>query len=71
MDLSTVIKLNIGAPTSHQTMLREESALLWCPMVKLHKYWRKRRWKWPNQGQLEKHFKGRFNLHSQTIQALI
>ena len=40
-------------------------------MVKLHKYIRKRRWTWPSSGDFEKHFKGKYSLHSQTIQALI
>jgi putative transposase len=71
MDLTTVIKINLGDPTAHQTQLRKESARLWCRLVKLHKYCRRRRWKWPTQGQLQKHFKGRFDLHSQTVQALI
>lgn len=71
MSATTVLKMNIGAPTSQQTLLREEAARLWCRLVKVHKYCRKRQWKWPNQSQLEKHFKGRFALHSQTIQAII
>ena len=71
MDQATVIKINIGQPSAHQTQLREEAGRLWCRLVKVHKYCRQRHWKWPSQGQLEKHFKGRFNLHSQTIQALI
>ncbi len=66
-----VIKLNIGAPNSIQTQLRIESARLWNCLVKIHKYCRRRHWQWPSQGSLEKHFKGRFELHSQTIQALI
>ncbi|MCD8476002.1 MAG: hypothetical protein LRY40_05945 [Shewanella fodinae] len=66
-----VIKINIGAPTTAQTLLRLESGRLWQRLVKLHKYCRRRQWQWPTQGQLEKHFKARFNLHSQTIQAII
>lgn len=66
-----VIKINIGDSTAQQTVLREEAARLWVRLVNLHKYCRKRRWSWPTQGELEKHFKGRFALHSQTIQALI
>ncbi|CAH7415043.1 conserved hypothetical protein [Vibrio chagasii] len=66
-----VVKVNIGAPTYAQSELREESARLWNRLVKLHKYCRKRHWGWPSKGNLEKHFKGRFNLHSQSIQALI
>jgi putative transposase len=71
MPATTVLKMNIGAPTLQQTTLREEAARLWNRLVKVHKYCRKRHWQWPSQGQLEKHFKGRFALHSQTIQALI
>ncbi|HEX7324349.1 MAG TPA: transposase [Rhodanobacteraceae bacterium] len=40
-------------------------------MTRLHRHFRKRRWKWPTAGQFERHFKRRFALHSQTVQALI
>lgn len=66
-----VVKINIGRPTLSQSEIRIESARLWNRLVKLHKFCRKRHWNWPTQGDLEKHFKGRFNLHSQSIQALI
>lgn len=71
MSLTSVSKFNIGQPTPLQTELRRESARLWVDMVKLHKFIRKRRWTWPFSGNFEKHFKGKYNLHSQTIQALI
>lgn len=71
MSLTIVSKINIGQPTRQQTQLREESARLWGDMVRLHKYIRKRRWSWPDAGQYEKHFKGKYALHSQTVQALI
>ena len=71
MSLTSVSKFNIGTPTILQTELRAESARLWSDMVKLHKFIRKRRWKWPRNGDFEKHFKGKYQLHSQTIQALI
>jgi putative transposase len=71
MSLTTVIKINIGNPTPLQTSVRKESARLWNRMVKIHKYCRKHRLAWPNSSQYEKHFKGRFDLHSQTVQALI
>lgn len=71
MSATTVLKINIGAPTAQQTVLRKEAARLWNRLVKVHKYCRKRHWAWPTQGQLERHFKGRFALHSQTIQAII
>jgi putative transposase len=71
MSLTRVSKFNVGQPTPLQTELRRESARFWVNMVKLHKFIRKRRWKWPLSGDFEKHFKGKYKLHSQTIQALI
>ena len=71
MSLTTVSKINIGHPTPLQSILRRESARLWNDMVRLHKFIRKRHWKWPFKGDFEKHFKGKYTLHSQTIQALI
>lgn len=71
MSFTSVSKFNIGTPTTLQTELRAESARLWNDMVKLHKFIRKRRWSWPRSGNFEKHFKGKYKLHSQTIQALI
>lgn len=71
MKLTIVSKISIGKPTNLQTQLRIESARLWNDMVRLHKYIRKRRWIWPSTGQYEKHFKGKYSLHSQTVQALI
>jgi putative transposase len=71
MSLTSVSKFNIGHPTPLQTELRRESARLWCDMVKLHKFIRKRRWKWPFRGDFEKHYKGKYRLHSQKTQALI
>jgi len=71
MSLTSVSKFNIGHPTPLQTELRRESARLWNAMVRLHKFIRRRHWKWPFRGDFEKHFKGKYKLHSQTIQALI
>ncbi|WP_083277885.1 RNA-guided endonuclease InsQ/TnpB family protein [Colwellia sp. PAMC 20917] len=71
MSLISVSKFNIGQTTPLQTELRRESARLWNDMVKLHKFIRKRRWKWPFRGDFEKHFKSKYRLHSQTNQALI
>lgn len=67
----TVAKINIRENTSAQTNARAECARLWNRLVKLHKYIRRRRWGWPSKYNLQAHFKGRFALHSQTIQALI
>ena len=68
---SRVLKINIGANTPAQGAARRESARLWNRIVKVHKYCRKRHWPWPSKGQLQKHFKGRFALHSQTVQGII
>jgi putative transposase len=57
--------------------VRQETGRLWTDCVKLHKYIRKRsyknpdKWKWSNSIDFQKHFKGRYNLHSQTIQGII
>ena len=57
--------------TSAQTEARRESARLWNRMVKLHRWFRRRHRPWPTCEQFKTHFKGRFDLHSQTVQALI
>ncbi len=57
--------------------VRKETGKLWTDCVKLHKYIRKRshhnpeKWKWSNSTTFQKHFKGKYNLHSQTIQGVI
>lgn len=62
MSLITVSKFNIGQPTALQTNLRREAARFWNDMVRLHKFIRKRRWKWPFAGDfsslLSKYKKG-------------
>lgn len=51
---------------------RQESARLWNDAVKLHKFLRKKRWGWSSAFDFQKHFKKKgYQLHSQTIQALI
>ena len=65
-----VIKIRLKHPDRLQTEARQEAARCWNDMVKLHKYIRKRHWKWPSKNDLQKHAKGRYSLHSQTIQSL-
>ena len=66
-----VITIRIDhAPQSH-TVIRTECARLWNRMVALHLWFRKRRLSWPTETQFKAHFKGRFVLHSQTIQGVI
>lgn len=52
-------------------MARAEAARLWSRMVKLHAWFRKRNLPWPSCSDFERHYKGRFALHSQTIQAIV
>ncbi|HEX7324300.1 MAG TPA: transposase [Rhodanobacteraceae bacterium] len=39
--------------------------------MRVHRYCRKRHWPWPTEPQFKAHFKRRFALHSQTVQASI
>jgi putative transposase len=71
MRASNVIKIALPRLRDQDTEARAEAARLWNRMVKLHRWFRQRHRPWPTQAQFERHFKGRFNLHSQTVQALI
>jgi putative transposase len=56
------------------TEARREAGKLWTRLVKLHHFCRTHPnlcEKWPSESQLKAHFKGRFQLHSQTIQGVI
>lgn len=71
---TTVYQYRLHLPKTswdQATTARTEAARLWSRMVKLHAWFRKRQLKWPTCGDFEKHFKGRFVLHSQTVQAII
>jgi putative transposase len=57
-------------PPSH-TAVRAECARLWNRLMRLHQWFRKHRRLWPTDALLKAHFKGRFALHSQTIQGII
>ena len=50
---------------------RRAAGDLWTRLVKIHRFCRRRHWPWPTDSQLKAHFKRRFPLHSQTVQALI
>lgn len=50
---------------------RKECARLWNDLVATHRQARKEQREWPTQTSLEKEYKGKYSLHSQTIQALI
>lgn len=66
-----MIKIALPAMKSSFGEARCEAARLWNRMVRLHHWLRKHQRPWPSKGDFEKHFKGRFRLHSQTVQALI
>jgi putative transposase len=68
---SNVIKIALPRLRRQDTQARAEAARLWNRMVKLHRWFRKHQRPWPTQAQFERHFKRRFHLHSQTVQALI
>lgn len=71
MEQSTVIKIARPTVPKRQSEARAEAARLWNRMVKLHRWFRRRRRPWPMPEQFKSHFKGHFALHSQTVQALI
>lgn len=74
MKSTTVFQYRLRLPKAaweQSTAARAEAARLWNRMVKLHAWFRKRQLKWPNCGDFESHFKGRFALHSQTVQAIV
>ena len=50
---------------------RRAAGDLWTRLVKIHRFFRRRHWRWPTETQLKAHFKRRLPLHSQTVQALI
>lgn len=50
---------------------RQAAGDLWTSLVRIHRLCRRRHWRWPTASQLKAHFKRRFPLHSQTVQALI
>ena len=66
-----VVKIRLPHPDNRQTNARMEAARCWNDMVRLHRYIRQRRWQWPSKNDLQKHFKGKYQLHSQTLQALV
>ena len=50
---------------------RHAAGDLWTRLVKIHRFCRRRHWPWPTETQLKTHFKRRFPLHAQTVQATI
>ncbi|MCL6478767.1 MAG: transposase, partial [Peptococcaceae bacterium] len=51
--------------------VRREAARCWNAIVNLHRTIYNRYGVWLNGGQLKEFFKGRFRLHSQSVQALV
>jgi putative transposase len=77
MEETTVYQYNIEFSKSEWakvTLARQEAGKLWTRLVKIHHFCRTHPnlcKKWPSESQLKAHFKGRFRLHSQTIQGII
>jgi putative transposase len=65
-----VIKISLPGMTPLMGDARREAARLWNRLVKLHR-WGRQRGLWFSEAQFKAHFKGRFALHSQTVQGLI
>ncbi|WP_020374168.1 RNA-guided endonuclease InsQ/TnpB family protein [Sulfobacillus thermosulfidooxidans] len=74
MQETTVFTYRVSLPPTEwakASAARRSAGDLWTRLVKIHRFCRKRHWPWPTEAQLKAHFKGRWPLHSQTIQALI
>ena len=71
MTTHRVLTIQLADLSPEHSAVRAECARLWNRMVRLHRWFRQRRLPWPTCAQFEKHFKRRFALHSQTIQAVI
>jgi putative transposase len=74
MQETTVFTYRVSLPPTEwakASAARRSAGDLWTRLVKIHRFCRKRHWRWPTESQLKAHFKRRFPLHSQTVQALI
>ena len=68
---TTVIKIALREMPARGGEARREAARLWNRMVKLHRWFRCRQLPWPTEAPFKTHFKGRFRLHSQTMQGIV
>ena len=74
MQETTVFTYRVSVPPSQwakASEARRAAGDVWTRLVKIHRFCRRRHWRWPTEFQLKAHFKRRFPLHSQTVQALI
>jgi putative transposase len=71
MIVNRVVTIALSELAPSHTTARSECARLWNRLVKIHHWCRKNRRPWPTETQLKAHFKGRFSLHSQTVQGVI
>ena len=67
-----VLEIAFNPGSAHQWhvhgSVRRETARLWGRLVRLHACIRRRNWKWPSKGALEKWAKGKFpGMHSQSV----
>ncbi len=71
---TTVFTYHVSLPPTEwakASAARRAAGDLWTRLVKIHRFCRRRHWRWPTEAQLKAHFKRCFPLHSQTVQALI
>ncbi|MHB8140275.1 MAG: RNA-guided endonuclease InsQ/TnpB family protein [Vulcanimicrobiaceae bacterium] len=71
MKANRVVTIQLKDLPAAHGRIRAECARLWNRMVGLHRYFRKRHLPWPTEAQFKAHFKGRFALHSQTVQGIV
>lgn len=71
VEIQRVVTVVLHTVPAQHTAVRAECARLWNRLVAIHRWHRRRRRPWPPETALKSHFKRRFALHSQTVQALI
>ncbi len=70
MNIVKIYQLNHLSSTQYQRLrsAQQEAALVWNVCIALHKEARMHHAKWPGRNELRKATKGRFALHSQSVQ---
>ncbi len=74
MQETTVCTYRVSLPPTEWAKTaetRHAAGALRTRLVKIPRFCRRRHWPWLTEAQLKVHFKRRFPLHSQTVQALI
>lgn len=74
MPETTVFTYQISlSPTewNQASAARRAAGDLWTRLGKIHRFGRRRHWRWPTKSPFKAHFKRRVPLHSQTAHAII